>query len=254
MYKRQAEALALFTLSLLMTYLSKISTDLIIYSMDEINYITFNPKILGVSSQMPHKANPDPLEIIRGYSAIVTSNIPVILNILRAIPSGYNRDLQLTKYVIIDVIELVKDSIKIMTKVFKSIDVDGEAISTKLNDPGIYTTDLAEYIFMKLGKPYRMIYRRILEIYKSSRDRKEFLSKLSNEFNISFNELDKVASMKYAIKARGLDNSKIYENLVNDLKHFKNEVAELESKIKSMYRAIDNELENLVKQFESRTS
>ena len=77
--------------------LSKLAQDLILFSMPEFQYFTLPDNLCSGSSIMPQKKNPCGLELLRAKAATVSSCTFQIKNIIKALPSGYNRDFQETK-------------------------------------------------------------------------------------------------------------------------------------------------------------
>jgi argininosuccinate lyase len=82
------------TLAILVSTLGRIAEDFIIWSTSEFGYIELADSFSSTSSVMPQKKNPDPLELTRSKSAIISSNLMAMLAIVKALPSGYSRDLQ----------------------------------------------------------------------------------------------------------------------------------------------------------------
>ncbi|MFA6126945.1 MAG: argininosuccinate lyase [Bacteroidales bacterium] len=77
--------------------LNKWATDLIFYSLPEIGYFSLHPSMVTGSSIMPHKQNPDVLELIRAsYHQVAGYEYQLRMTPINLI-SGYHRDLQYTK-------------------------------------------------------------------------------------------------------------------------------------------------------------
>ncbi|MDE1870407.1 MAG: argininosuccinate lyase, partial [Candidatus Micrarchaeota archaeon] len=90
------ESIIVNTLSQVMLDLNKIASDLILFSMPEFGYFILPKQFLTGSSMMPHKNNPDLLEILRGNYHVINSYEFRIKGIVGNMISGYNRDIQLT--------------------------------------------------------------------------------------------------------------------------------------------------------------
>ena len=60
------------------------------------------------SSMMPHKKNPDILELIRGETATLYGNLNKVLILMKGLPLTYNRDLQLDKPPLFESVEKVE--------------------------------------------------------------------------------------------------------------------------------------------------
>ncbi|MFA5514597.1 MAG: argininosuccinate lyase, partial [Sphaerochaetaceae bacterium] len=91
------EAMLLDGCDYVMLTLSKIAQDLLIFTLGELNYFSLPAYLCTGSSIMPQKKNPDLLELIRSRSAVVSSCCIRVKEIIRSLPSGYNRDFQDTK-------------------------------------------------------------------------------------------------------------------------------------------------------------
>ncbi len=77
--------------------LSKLSGDICLFSGENFDFFHIPEEITTGSSIMPHKQNPDLAELIRGYCNLM-QNLPMELSTLTInLPTGYHRDLQLTK-------------------------------------------------------------------------------------------------------------------------------------------------------------
>ena len=84
-------------ISILMTNLSKISEDFVLWSTSEFSFIELADEFTSPSSVMPQKKNPDILELTRGKTAEVIGNLTAILTTIKGLASGYGRDLQQIK-------------------------------------------------------------------------------------------------------------------------------------------------------------
>src|SRR5215207_87314 len=69
-------------LSILMSTLSRIAEDFILWSTSEFNYIELSDRYSSTSSVMPQKKNPDPLEIIRSRTTIVKESLLIMKGII----------------------------------------------------------------------------------------------------------------------------------------------------------------------------
>ncbi len=143
----------------IMNDLSRLSNDLIIFSMEQINYFTIAKEFCTGSSIMPQKKNPDVLELVRAYAAIVQGNSLAINNIILKLPSGYNRDLQLTKKPMIESFAITNNCLEIMIGLIKSIIVNEDKCFAAFTTD-VLATDTA-YELVKQGKTFRDAYKEI---------------------------------------------------------------------------------------------
>ena len=77
------EAVILHALSQIMSDLSKLAVDMIIFSAPEFGYLQLPETLCPGSSLMPQKRNPCPLELIRAKTSTVTGNLFQILEIIK---------------------------------------------------------------------------------------------------------------------------------------------------------------------------
>jgi argininosuccinate lyase len=90
------EVMALQAASHAMQDLRRLAWDLSLFTTREFNFVTLPSQYVTGSSIMPNKANPDVVELLRGRAATVEAAVHEIQSVL-SLPSGYQRDLQLTK-------------------------------------------------------------------------------------------------------------------------------------------------------------
>jgi len=155
------ESTILHVMTQIMFDLNKISTDLILFSMPEFGYFELPEEFCTGSSIMPHKRNPDVLELIRANYHIVVSYEIQTKTIISNLPSGYNRDVQLTKQSIMDAFKITKQCLSIMSLVFTRLVVNKDNCKKALTDE-IYATEEV-YNLVKKGMPFRDAYRVVSE-------------------------------------------------------------------------------------------
>ncbi|XP_019401057.1 PREDICTED: argininosuccinate lyase [Crocodylus porosus] len=143
----------LFFASLVMTHLSKMAEDLIIYSTKEFGFVTLSDAYSTGSSLMPQKKNPDSLEIIRSKAGRVFGRCTSILMILKGLPNTYNKDLQEDKEAVFDVLDTLNAVLQVATGVISTLQIHKENMERALS-PDMLATDLAYYLVRK-GMPFR---------------------------------------------------------------------------------------------------
>jgi argininosuccinate lyase len=161
MSRGKAEKTTAFAMASLSANLSKMANDICLYMGQEHNFVSFPDRLTTGSSIMPHKKNPDVFELIRGKSNIL-QGLPNQLALLTSnLPSGYHRELQLAKGLIIDGIEDIKACLDIFTFSLKEIQIREDI----LEDPKyqyIFSVDtLNEWV--KEGMPFRDAYKKMGE-------------------------------------------------------------------------------------------
>ena len=104
-------------LAILMTQLSNMAQTFILLSTQEFGVIRLHPRFCSGSSIMPQKVNPDALEVIKGKAADVTGRLSGLLSLGRASLSGYNRDQQWSKYLIMEACLEAIPAVSIMARI-----------------------------------------------------------------------------------------------------------------------------------------
>ena len=153
------EAAVLHVLVQIMNDLSKVATDIIIFSAPEFGYFLLPEKFCPGSSLMPQKRNPCPLELIRAKSATLQGLLFQTLEIVRALPSGYNRDFQETKRPLMHGLETTSLSLNVFSQIFSELQVNKKTCIAAFT-PELFATDQV----LKLtsgGIPFRDAYKQV---------------------------------------------------------------------------------------------
>jgi len=150
-------------LSAIMFDLNKLATDLMLFSMNEFNYIELPKEFYTGSSIMPNKKNPDVLEILRTKYHVVLGEEFKVKNIIGNLVSGYNRDVQLTKEPLMNSLEIVKECLTVFTLVINEMKILKENCEKGISDE-LYATQEA-YKLVKQGVSFREAYKIIGKKY-----------------------------------------------------------------------------------------
>ena len=103
--------------------LSRLSMDCCLYINQNFGFISFPSELTTGSSIMPHKKNPDVFELIRAKCNRVQSTPNELALLLTNLPSGYHRDLQLTKEILFPAIETLKSCLKMTMLMVENIEI-----------------------------------------------------------------------------------------------------------------------------------
>ena len=153
------ESTILHSLSQIMLDLNKLSTDLMLFSMQEFGFISLPKELCTGSSIMPQKKNPDVLELVRAKYHVVLGEEFKVKSMIGNLISGYNRDLQLTKEPVINSVETVKSCIKMMVLVVSKIKINEKKCEDALTKE-LYAAEDA-YKLVKKGVPFREAYKKV---------------------------------------------------------------------------------------------
>jgi argininosuccinate lyase len=139
--------------------------DFVMWSTPEYGFIELPDELCTSSSIMPQKKNPDMIELVRGKASSVTGHLVNLLGTLKALPIGYNRDLQETKPPVFAAAETARLSLVAMRKAVEGMSVNGQRMLQSASDAQMLATDLAEYLAVR-GVPFREAHGSIARLMK----------------------------------------------------------------------------------------
>lgn len=131
------------------SHLSRVAEDLILWATKEFDLVDIDSSFCTGSSIMPHKKNPDVLELVRGSSAQVIGHLTQIHVLLKGLPMTYNRDMQLDKPALFESIDTTKKMLLVLSKVFDALKVKKENISKRVVEESFFTVDVMDYLVNK---------------------------------------------------------------------------------------------------------
>lgn len=134
------EGAVLQALAQVMVTLSRLSRDLILYSMPEFGYFSLPVECCTGSSIMPQKQNPDVLELVRAKAARLQGDAAGVLGVTGGIPGGYNRDLQETKEALLRGLDTTVRSLRIMEFLVTRLRANPDALRRGFR-PEVFATD-----------------------------------------------------------------------------------------------------------------
>jgi len=178
------------TLKQSMLDVRKFAWDMSLFMSQEFNLLAIDEAYLTGSSIMPNKHNPDVIEILRANYSILAGQAAELENII-SLPSGYHRDLQLTKRSLVSSFDISLKSLSILPKLIKSIKVNKKN-SLEYIDNEMKMTDKV-YALVNKGTPFRDAYNKI----KNSNDLSQFSETTRSNYsegspgNLKLNVLEK---------------------------------------------------------------
>ena len=123
MTRGKTEKIVAMAMSSIAATLSKFSMDCCLYLNQNFGFISFPSELTTGSSIMPHKKNPDVFELIRAKCNRIQSIPNELALLLNNLPSGYHRDLQLTKEILFPAIEELKACLQLAQLMLSHIEV-----------------------------------------------------------------------------------------------------------------------------------
>jgi argininosuccinate lyase len=159
MTRGKTEKIAATGLAAVAATLGKLAMDCCLYLSQNFGFITFPASLTTGSSIMPHKKNPDVFELIRAKCNRMQSLPNELALLLANLPSGYHRDLQLTKEILFPAFEELKACFRLTLLMLSHIEIK-EGI---LNDPKYMYLFSVEAVNEQVNKgvPFREAYRQV---------------------------------------------------------------------------------------------
>ena len=145
----------LAALAMLMCNLSRLAEELVLFSTYEYGMVEIGDAWTSGSSIMPQKKNPCIAELARGNTGAVYGRLMEMLTLLKALPSGYNRDLQQDKPPLWQALKLVDDTIHALAGVTLGLEFKTERMRELVGKNFATATELANYLVAERGLPFR---------------------------------------------------------------------------------------------------
>ena len=139
--------------------LAKMSMDITLYMNQNFAFVKFPDHLTTGSSIMPHKKNPDVLELIRSRCNKIQALPNEIAMMTTNLPSGYFRDLQLLKENLFPAFESLNDCMQLLVLMLDHIQINEEI----LNDPKydyLFSVEVVNNEVLS-GVPFREAYKNI---------------------------------------------------------------------------------------------
>ncbi|MFH1460712.1 MAG: argininosuccinate lyase [Candidatus Omnitrophota bacterium] len=200
-------------ISIIQMHLSRFAEDIILYSTQEYNYLDLPEEFCTGSSLMPHKKNPDFLELLRGYTGMIYGNQLALMTMMKGLPLTYNRDMQLDKQPLFSSVEIIKSELKIMAKFIKGIKLNQKIIENALLDESLYATELAEFLVFE-GVAFGDAHNVVGKLIRYSEDKNIQIKKISDKILKTFHKkltqkvLRKVMRASFAVASKKSINKK----------------------------------------------
>ena len=183
--------------AIMMTNLSRLSEDFIIWSSAEFSFIELSDDFTSPSSVMPQKKNPDILELTRGKTSQVIGYLTSILTTTKGLPSGYGRDLQQIKSSIWSTSKTTITALIIIKSMLSDLTVNQEKMQKATEEGFLVALDLAENLVLE-KIPFRAAHNIVGNLVQLAHNSKKLLSDL---------ELSEIESLRI----KDIKSTKLFE-------------------------------------------
>jgi len=162
----KVEKVVAFALSSLAATLSKFATDAILYMNENFGFVSFPDDLTTGSSIMPHKRNPDVLELVRAKCNKIQALPTEIALLTGNLPSGYHRDFQLLKESLFTGLNEIKSCMEMVGFMLQNIIVNKNVLDDEKYDM-LFTVESVSKLVVE-GASFRDAYQRIGDQIKNS--------------------------------------------------------------------------------------
>ena len=215
--------------SILMTHLSRMSEELVLWSSAQFDFIELPDRYCTGSSIMPQKKNPDVPELVRGKVGRVSGNLICLLTLMKSQPLAYNKDNQEDKEPLFDTIDTVQGSLRAFADMVPAITCKAENMLVSAKQGFSTATDLADYLVRK-GLAFRDAHEVVGKAVAYGIENKKDLSEFSLEelqaFSVDIdNGVFDVLTLEGSVASRNHIGGTAPEQVLSAIKKAKSELS-----------------------------
>ncbi len=170
------------------THLSRLGSELVIWSSQEFGFCETADEFSSGSSLMPQKKNPDAAELLRGKSPRVSSNMLTLLGAMHALPLAYGKDLQEDKEALFDSVDTIETCLGAADVMLAGVRFDRERMADASSDELLAATDVAD-LLVRRGMPFRAAHGVVGSLVREAVASDRTLSELTPEELATHSEL-----------------------------------------------------------------
>jgi argininosuccinate lyase len=160
-----------FDLSLIALHLSGWAEEWVLWTTTEFGFLDVPDQFCTGSSIMPHKKNPDVLELTRGKAARVVGSLQQLLMLVKGLPLAYNRDLQEDKQALFDAHDTVDAALELAAALVRETRFRKDVIAARLEDGYLDATTLMEHLIAQ-GVPMRAAHEAVGKLVRLCEERR----------------------------------------------------------------------------------
>jgi len=140
--------------SICATHLSRVGSELVIWSSTEFGFCRIAEPFTSGSSIMPQKQNPDSAELLRAKAPRVVGSLTTLLGVLHALPLTYGKDMQEDKEPFFDAVETIEATLAMTAGILEGVDFDRDRLLEASGDEMLAATEVAD-LLVRRGMPFR---------------------------------------------------------------------------------------------------
>jgi argininosuccinate lyase len=141
--------------------INRLASDIVLYASSEFGFVQLSDVMTTGSSIMPQKKNPDIAELARATMHRLSGEMQVLIGVPANLPSGYHRDLQLTKAAVMKSVLITSDLMEAARGLVEGMTFDLDRLNGS-KDPALFATAVA-LMNVASGVPFRDAYKAAAE-------------------------------------------------------------------------------------------
>ena len=179
---RRDAVIVLAHLASVATTLSRLGADLVLWTSREFGFARLDDAVSTGSSIMPQKRNPDGAELLRSKAARVSGALARLLEIQRAVPLGYAKDLQEDKPAVFEAEDAALQMLEVARAMLEHVTFDVDRMRVAVTDPAgfMLATEVADWLVVR-GVPFREAYQAVGGLVREAERRQVALEALPDE-------------------------------------------------------------------------
>jgi argininosuccinate lyase len=146
---------ALAALAILAANLSRMAEELVLFSTYEFGMVELDDSMASGSSIMPQKKNPCMAELARARTGRVYGRLMQALTMAKALPGGYNRDLQEDKPPLWEALDSIGETLAVIAAMYRTMRLKAERMAELAGANFAAATELANWLVRRRGLPFR---------------------------------------------------------------------------------------------------
>ena len=162
------------------THLSRLGSELVIWSSQEFGFAEPADDFASGSSIMPQKKNPDAAELLRGKAPRVAASFSTLIGVLHALPLAYAKDLQEDKEALFDAVDTIETCLEAAERMIGGMTFNRKRLAAAASDEMLAATDVAD-LLVRRGMPFREAHGVIGGLVRKAVESGRVLSDLTRE-------------------------------------------------------------------------
>ena len=159
MSRGKTEQTALTALAAVATTIGRMAMDICLYSSQNFGFLTLPDALTTGSSIMPHKKNPDVAELLRAKTNRLKALPMEVTLVMSNLPSGYHRDMQLLKEILMPAFDDILDCLNITDFMLEHLQVKTHLLADPKYDL-LFSVERVNELVLQ-GVPFREAYQTV---------------------------------------------------------------------------------------------